>query len=87
MDSSDLHEKKLSLRKTTTEAGISIDLNPLSSNAASSIRSNREPLSNVTHSSDLHPEKLSLPKTTTEYRTKMDCRSDPRNRIPLECDN
>jgi hypothetical protein len=65
--------------KTTTEDGISIDFNLLLENADSSIRSNREPLSNVTDSSDLHQKKLSLPKTTTEDGKTMDCSPDPRN--------
>jgi hypothetical protein len=64
--------------KTTTEDGIKIDFNPLPENADSSIRSNREPLSNVTDSSDLHPEKLDLPKTT-EDGTKIE-REEPKYR-------
>jgi hypothetical protein len=63
---------KLSLPKTTTEDGITIDFNPLPKNADSSIRSNREPLSNVTDSSDSHQAKLPLPKTTTEDGIKID---------------
>jgi hypothetical protein len=71
-DLSNTHTQKLSLPKTTTEDGISIDFNPLRQNADSSIRSNREPLSNVTDSSDPHSWKLSLPKTTTEDEIKID---------------
>jgi hypothetical protein len=71
-----LHPAKLSLPETTTEDGIKIDFNPFPENADSSIRSNREPFSNVTDSSDVQqeklpsktsdPTKLNLPKTTTE---------------------
>jgi hypothetical protein len=55
-----------------TFGGIKIDFNPLARNAHSSIRSNREPLSNVTDSSDLHHMKLDFPKTTTEDGIKID---------------
>jgi hypothetical protein len=65
-NSRQLHSEKLSLSKTTTDDGIKIDLNPLPENALSSIRSNREPLSNITDSSDLHHMKLDFPKETTE---------------------
>jgi hypothetical protein len=47
-------------------------LTPLFMNVDSSIRSNREPLSNVTDSSDSHQQKLSLPKTTTDDGIKID---------------
>jgi hypothetical protein len=67
------------LSKTTTDDGISIDLNPLLENAHSSIRSNREPLSNVTDSSDLRQQKRDLPNITTEDGTKMDRSPDSRN--------
>jgi hypothetical protein len=46
--------------------------NALPANADSSIRSNREQLSNVTDSSDLHRPKLSLAQTTTEDGIKID---------------
>jgi hypothetical protein len=78
-DSSDLHELRLSLPKTTTEEGISIDFNPLPRNADSEIRSNREPLSNITDSSDSHPVKLALPKTTTDDGITIE-REEPKYR-------
>jgi hypothetical protein len=67
-----LHPEKLHPPETISPDGMSIDLNPLSRNADSSIRSNREPLSNVIDSSDLHLEKLHLPKTTTEDGITID---------------
>jgi hypothetical protein len=86
-----LHPEKLLGPKTTTEDGIKIDFNPLPENANSSIRSNLEPLSNVTDSSDLQSEKLLGPKTTTEDGIKIDFNPLPENadssirssRVPL----
>jgi hypothetical protein len=41
------------------------------------MRSNPEPLSNVTDSSDLQLEKLDLPKATTDDGIKIDCNPLP----------
>jgi hypothetical protein len=62
-----------------TLGGITIDVNALPENAASSIRSNREPLSNITDSSDLHSRKHPLPKTTTEDGITIDFNPLPEN--------
>jgi hypothetical protein len=71
-DSSDLRKQKLNLPKIIAEGGITIDLNPNSQSAPSSIPSSREPLANVNDSRDLRKQKLSLPKTTTVNGIKID---------------
>jgi hypothetical protein len=60
------------LLKTITDLGITIDFNRLSLKARSSIRSNREPLSNITNSSELHRKKHILLKMTTDLGITID---------------
>jgi hypothetical protein len=56
-DESELHPRKQSTHKTSSDAGITISTNPLSENAFSAIRDNLEPDSNLTMKRDLHSEK------------------------------
>jgi hypothetical protein len=78
-DRSNLQPEKLDLSNRQTEAGITIDINPLKEKAETPIRSNREPASNFTDLSDLQPEKLHRPKTLTAGGIVTDGNALPQN--------
>jgi hypothetical protein len=68
---------------TSTAAGISIAISPLSQNADSSIRDNCETLSNMTDRSEIQEEKQARPITSTEPGMRIDL-SPFRNVVRLE---
>jgi hypothetical protein len=66
------HSVKITMSKTATHYGITIDVNPPQRNAHRSISSILEPLSKRTDSSDSHFAKLCLSRTTTDDGMTID---------------
>jgi hypothetical protein len=79
--------EKAELSTNRTDAGITIDFSPLSRNAVSSIRSNREPLSKVTDRRDAQRKKLDFPKSVTDDGISIDVKPVLANANSSICSN
>jgi hypothetical protein len=68
---SDRHRRKQLSHKISTDAGITISINPLRLNTCFSIRDNLDHDSNVSEVSDSHRAKQPSPKTSTDAGTTI----------------